>query len=236
MSSISSKINMSEYVVLSQLKRKMKSYLVEIGCENFKQSNFSKGLVISLVIVLEELLSDTLKYVIKNDIDGLYKISPLIINTIVNESSKYNFMLKYLKSYSKTIKYHESVFFNIKKVLDNLESKLGAKLMVESETKNMLSYIILSVQYDLINLTVCMVKYAKKRTVSVNPLNHSIKFLVHEDIYSKIDLKLDSMDEEKAIEIEVEVEAEEEVEEDEDEESKIVVDDSDEDSEDEESA
>ena len=233
MNSISSKINMSDYVVTSQLRRKTKSYLVEIGCENFKQSNFSKGLVISLVILLEELLSDTLKYVIKNDIDGLYKISPLIINTIVNESSKYNFMLKYLKSYSKTIKYHESVFFNIKKVLDNLESKYGAKLMVESETKNMLSYIILSVQYDLINLTVCMVKYAKKRTISIRPLNHSIKFLVHEDIYSKIDLKLDSMDDEKVIDVEVEEEVEDE---DEDEESKIVVEDEDEDSDDEESA
>ncbi len=208
MSSISSKLNMSDYVVLSQLKKKMKSYLIELGCDNFKQSNFSKGLVISLVIVLEELLSDTLKYVVKNDIDGLYKISPLIINTIVNESSKYNFMLKYLKSYSKTIKYHESVFFNIKKVLDNLESKYGAKLMVEPETKNILSYIILSVQYDLINLSVTMVKYAKKRTLSVGPLTHSIKFLIHEDIYSKIDLKLDSMDDEKAIEVEEEEEEE----------------------------
>jgi hypothetical protein len=199
---------MSDYVVLSQLKKKMKSYLIELGCDNFKQSNFSKGLVISLVIVLEELLSDTLKYVVKNDIDGLYKISPLIINTIVNESSKYNFILKYLKSYSKTIKYHESVFFNIKKVLDNLESKYGAKLMVEPETKNILSYIILSVQYDLINLSVTMVKYAKKRTLSVGPLTHSIKFLIHEDIYSKIDLKLDSMDDEKAIEVEEEEEEE----------------------------
>jgi hypothetical protein len=157
---------------------------------------------------LEELLSDTLKYVVKNDIDGLYKISPLIINTIVNESSKYNFILKYLKSYSKIIKYHESVFFNIKKVLDNLESKYGAKLMVEPETKNILSYIILSVQYDLINLSVTMVKYAKKRTLSVGPLTHSIKFLIHEDIYSKIDLKLDSMDDEKAIEVEEEEEEE----------------------------
>jgi len=223
MSSISSKLNMSDYVVLSQLKKKMKSYLVELGCDNFKQSNFSKGLVISLVIVLEELLSDTLKYVVKNDIDGLYKISPLIINTVVNESSKYNFVLKYLKFYSKTIKYHESVFFNIKKVLDNLESKYGAKLMVEPETKNILSYIILSVQYDLINLSVTMVKYAKKRTLSVGPLNHSVKFLLHEDIYSKIDLKLDSMDDEKVIEVE------------EEEDEKIIAEDSDEDS-DEESA
>ncbi len=220
MSSISSKLNMSDYVVLSQLKKKMKSYLTEIGCDNFKQSNFSKGLVISLVILLEELLSDTLKYVVKNDTDGLYKITPLIINTILNESSKYNFMLKYLKSYSKTIKYHESVFFNIKKVLDNLESKYGAKLMVEPETKNMLSYIILSSQYDFINLTVNMVKYAKKRTISIEPLNHSIRFLVHEDIYAKIDLKLDSMDDEKVVEVE----------EDESDEKVVVEDDSDSDS------
>ena len=159
MSNISSKLNMSDYVVLSQLKRKMKSYLLEAGCDKFKQSNFSKGLVISLVIVLEELLSDSLKYMVKNETDGLYKISPLIINTVINESSKYNFVLKYLKSYSQNIKYHESVFFNIKKVLDNLESKYGAKLMIESETKNLLSWIILSVQYDLINLSIIILKW-----------------------------------------------------------------------------
>jgi hypothetical protein len=209
MSSISSKLNITDYVVLSQLKRKMKSYLLEIGCDNFKQSNFSKGLVVSLVLILEELLSDSIKHVIKNEINGLYKISPLVLNLAINENSKYNFMLKYVKSYNQTIKYHDSVFFNIKKVLDNLESsKHGSKLMVESETKNLLSYIILSIQYELVNLTVSMVKYAKKRTLSVLPLLYGIKCLVHEDISSKVELKLDSMDE-KIIEVEVEEELEE---------------------------
>ena len=181
MSNISSKLNMSDYVVLSQLKRKMKSYLIEAGCDKFKQSNFSKGLVISLVIVLEELLADSLKYMVKNETDGLYKISPLIINTVINESSKYNFVLKYLKYYSQNIKYHESVFFNIKKVLDNLESKYGAKLMIESETKNLLSYIILSVQYRLIELSIIMVKYSKKKSLSIRPLIRGIEFLIHGD-------------------------------------------------------
>lgn len=209
MSSISSKLNITDYVVLSQLKKKMKSYLLEIGCDNFKQSNFSKGLVVSLVLILEELLSDSIKHVIKNEINGLYKISPLVLNIAVNENSKYNFMLKYLKSYNQMIKYHDSVFFNIKKVLDNLESKHGSKLMVESETKNLLSYIILSIQYELVNLTVSMVKYAKKRTLSVLPLLYGIKFLVHEDISSKVELRLDSMDE-KIVEVEEEVEVDEE--------------------------
>jgi len=192
---------MSEYVVLSQLKKKMKNYLIDINCDNFKQSNFSKGLVLSLVMILEELLNDSLKHVVKNEINGLYKISPLVINTTINEYSKYNFIYKYLKSYNQIVKYHDSVFFNIKKVLDNLESKHGSKLMVETESKNILSYIILSIQYDLINLTVNMVKYSKKRTLSSVPLLFSIKFLIHEDISSKIELKLDSM-EDKNIEVE----------------------------------
>ena len=131
MSRISSGLNITDYVSLSQLKKKMKSYLLDIECDNFKQSNFSKGLVISLVMTLEELLSDSLKHVIKNEINGLYKISPLVLNSTINEHSKYNFILKYLKSYNQIVKYQDSVFFNIKKVLDNLESKHGSKLMVE---------------------------------------------------------------------------------------------------------
>lgn len=218
MSKISSGLNMTEYVTLSQLKKKMKSYLIELGCDNFKQSNFSKGLVLSLVMILEELLNDSLKHVVKNEINGLYKISPLVLNMTINEHSKYYFMLKYIKSYNQVVKYHESVFFNIKKVLDNLESKHGSKLMVDPESKNLLSYIILSIQYELVNLSVNMVKYAKKRTLSIAPLLHGIKFMLHEDISSKIELKLDSM-EEKNIEIEeAEDEEKEETEETEDDE------------------
>lgn len=203
---------MSEYVILSQLKKKMKNYLIDINCDNFKQSNFSKGLVLSLVMILEELLNDSLKHVVKNEINGLYKISPLVINTTINENSKYNFIYKYLKSYNPIVKYQDSVFFNIKKVLDNLESKHGSKLMVEPESKNILSYIILSIQYDLVNLTVNMVKYSKKRTLSTVPLLFSIKFLLHEDISSKIELKLDSM-EDKNIEVEDDEEKEKDTEE-----------------------
>lgn len=212
MSRILNGLNMSEYVILSQLKKKMKNYLIDINCDNFKQSNFSKGLVLSLVMILEELLNDSLKHVVKNEINGLYKISPLVINTTINENSKYNFIYKYLKSYNPIVKYQDSVFFNIKKVLDNLESKHGSKLMVEPESKNILSYIILSIQYDLVNLTVNMVKYSKKRTLSTVPLLFSIKFLLHEDISSKIELKLDSM-EDKNIEVEDDEEKEKDTEE-----------------------
>jgi len=64
-----------------------------------------------------------------------------------------------------------------------------------------------------------MVKYSKKRTLSSVPLLFSIKFLIHEDISSKIELKLDSMEDKN---IEVEVEEDEDKEKDTEEEEEVV--------------
>ncbi len=218
MSQITSSLNISDYTSFAQLKKKVKSYLNEINCSDFKISNFSKGLVITLVMVLEELLSDCLKHVVKNETDGLYKITPLILNTVINDGSKYAFMLKYIKTFNSKLRFNDSIFFNIKKVLDNLESKYGTKLMITVDSANLVSYIILSLQYELVDLSVRMVRYSKKRTLNINALKSSSGFIFSEDIKSKVELKLDSIDEDKEkIEVEEE-EVEAEVEEDEEEE------------------
>ncbi len=218
MSQITSSLNISDYTSFAQLKKKVKSYLTEINCSDFKISNFSKGLVITLVLVLEELLSDCLKHVVKNETDGLYKITPLILNTVINDGSKYAFMLKYIKTFNSKLRFNDSIFFNIKKVLDNLESKYGTKLMISVDSANLVSYIILTLQYELVDLSVRMVRYSKKRTLNINALKSSSGFIFSEDIKSKVELKLDSIDEEKEkIEVEEE-EVEAEVEEDEEEE------------------
>ncbi len=213
MSKVTSNLNMSEYVSMAQIKRKLKSHLVELGCNDFKISSYGKGLVCGLVMVLEEILSDTIKYVSKDETNGLYKLNQGMIHTVINENTKYYFMLKYVKKYVSNIKYHDSVFFNIKKVLDNLESKYGSKLFVEHEARNYLSYIILSIQYELVDLSVRMVKYSKKRTLGVSVLGSSISFIIPQEISSKIELKLDGLDDEKNIEVEVDGDAEAEQEE-----------------------
>ncbi len=224
MSQITSGLNMSEYVSNAQLKKKIKSYLNEINCSDFKMSNYSKGLVITLVMVLEELLSDCLKHVVKNETDGLYKITPLILNTVINDGTKYSFMLKYIKTFNSKLRFSDSIFFNIKKVLDNLESKYGSKLMISPDSSNLICYIILTLQYEMVDLSVRMVKYSKRRTLNINVLKSSSGFIFSEDVKSKVELKLDSIDEdkEKNIEVEedgegVEIEAEAEVEDDEEE-------------------
>ena len=45
--------------------------------------------------------------------------------------------------------------------MDNLETKHGLKLMIEADTKNMISYILLSLQYEIIEWGLKFVKFAK---------------------------------------------------------------------------
>jgi hypothetical protein len=58
MSKVTNSLNMSEYVSNAQLKKKIKSYLNDINCSDFKLSSFSKGLVLSLVTILEDFIME----------------------------------------------------------------------------------------------------------------------------------------------------------------------------------
>ena len=86
--------------------------MTEQGYSEFKPSIFSQGLIITLVMVLEEIISDSIKNVSK-DKTGLYTINSLVLKNLFNESDKYDFINKYQKKYNSVIRYYESVFFNI---------------------------------------------------------------------------------------------------------------------------
>jgi hypothetical protein len=189
---INNKLKINEYVSIAQLKRKIKAYLVDQGNSDFKPSIFAQGLIVCLVMVLEELIADCLKDINKEK-SGLYTINQLIISNLFNSSDKYNFASKYIKKYSPVLRYHESIFFNINKVINNLEDKHGSKLMIDSEAKNIICYIILSLQYDIVGLSVNMVKYANRKTLNINVLEIVCSYIISNDISNKIKLKLDSI-------------------------------------------
>jgi hypothetical protein len=165
----SNKLKINEYVSINQLKKKLKNYLSEQGYSEFKPSIFSKGLIVTLVMILEEIISDSIKNVLK-DKTGLYTINNLILKNLFNESDKYYFVNKYQKKYNSVIRYHESIFFNIKKVMDNLETKHGSKLMIDQESRNYICYLILNLQYDIVDLALKMVKYSNRKTLNNNVL------------------------------------------------------------------
>lgn len=189
---INNKLKINEYVSIAQLKRKLKAYLAEQGNSDFKPSIFAQGLIVSLVMVLEELVADCLKSISKEK-SGLYTINQMILTNLFCSSDKYNFASKYMKKYSSTLRYHESIFFNFNKVIANLEDKHGSKLMVESEAKNTIAYIILSLQYDIVELSVSMVKYAGRKMLNTNVLDIVCSYIISNDISNKIKLKLDSI-------------------------------------------
>jgi hypothetical protein len=187
----------NNYCSLSQVKRKLKSHLCDTSHENLKINNFSQSIVFTLVDILDELINDSLKYVLKNDITGLYKLNTVVIKLVINEMPKYNICLKYLPKFSTSINYQDLLLFNYKKTLLNIENKLGNKLMIEHPTLNLISYLLLSIQYDLINLSVLFVEYSKKKTLSKNTLLCSMKSLLDDELSSKIKLKLDCVIQDK---------------------------------------
>ena len=180
----------SDYTVMSQLKKKIKEYLVEKGCQNFKISSFGQGIVLSLVYLLDEIYNDSIKLVEKN-LAGLYVINPLVFKSCI-DNEKYNFLRKYERKYSSIVRYKDSLFFNFNDTLAYLETVHGEKIMVEDKTKNLLAYYLLSFQYDLVDLCISTTKFAGKRTLGLKSLIMGLEYVLTQgDLFSKINLKLD---------------------------------------------
>lgn len=215
---MSTAITLNNYCTLSQVKRKLKGYLCDISHEYLKINNYGQSIVFTLVDMFNEIITDSLKYVCKNDITGLYKLNTVIVKLVINEMPKYHFLLKYLPKFNTSINYQDLLLFNYKKTLQFIESKLGNKLMIEYSTLNLISYLLLSLQYDLINLSVLFVDYSKKKTLSKNTLLNSVYSLLDEELSSKIKLKLDCAIQEKECAGEEDEEDEKEEEEEEEEE------------------
>jgi hypothetical protein len=211
MSKVENKCALSDIVVTSILKRKFKQYLTDAGYQDYRSTVFPKYLVVSLVMVLEELLSDCIEYVKKHETNGLYVIDQSMCLMILNKNNKYDVMLKYVKKYNSTVKYQDSVFFNYKKVVDSLESKYGDKLMIDQEARNFISYLLLSLQYELTELSLIMIVYSNRKSLSSDSLLCSYSFLFKE-LYSKIKLKLDSMVVAKGTDVDADGEAEDDTE------------------------
>ena len=213
MNQVSNKQELCKYVSMSVLKRKFKQYMIDEGYEGFKSSVFPKYLIVSLVMVLEELLTDCLEFVKKDDVTGLYTINQSMLLTVLNKNTKYDAFLKYIKKFDSTIKYQDAVLFNYRLVVDNLETKFGDKLMIDSDVKNFVSYLLIGLQYELIKLSLMMVQYSNRLTLTDKSLLCSLNFLFKE-MYPKIKLKLDSMkDTKETDEVDDEEQGEEQVEE-----------------------
>jgi hypothetical protein len=197
MDKVCNNLKLTDFCSITQMKRKFKSYLEEINYKEFKLNNFPHCLVVTLVILVEEFVSDSLKYLCKNEVNGLYTINQQVLKLMLNETNKYDFLMKYTRKYSSSIRYNDSLFFNLPKVLSNLETKFGEKLMLDNEAKNMICYYLLSLQYDFTNLALSIVKYSNRKTLNKTVLLNCCLFILDTSINSKIKLKLDSLDNDK---------------------------------------
>jgi len=189
-------LNTTDYITNVGLKRKFKNYLSEHNkYQDIKPNVYPKLLVTSLLVLLEDLVSDCLKFIKKNENNGLYTITSVYVKNLVFDidTDKYSFLRKYFNKYNKQVKYGELVFFNIKKAFDLLEEKYGAKLMVDHEAYNLICYLFVSFQYDIIDLSVRFIHYSKKCFMSQLSFLTALEYLVNDDLTTRLKLKLDSL-------------------------------------------
>ena len=183
----------TDYTSNVQLKKKVKSYLLDKNCNDIRLDAFPQHLIYVLVNILDEIVIDSLKYVEKHTINGLYVINNLILNTTLNESNKYLFCHKYLKNYNSVIKYEDNIMFNFTKLISNFEMVNGNKLHVEYEAKNLLCFLLVNIQYDILELAITILRYGTKKTMTKQLIIIVTKYLINNEISNKIKIKLDSL-------------------------------------------
>jgi len=189
MSKVISNLTFNDFGSKSLIKRKLKAYLEVRGLNNYKVSNFPMLISLSLVMLLEDLFTDCIPYIEKNLKTGLYVIENKFLPLVF---SKYEFLNKYLKSYNSQIRYDGNLLFNVDKVYKNLEYKVGEKIMVDNEAKNYFNYLLVCIQYDIINLSETIIVYSGKKTFNKAVFMSSLNYLFSNvDLIKRIKLKLD---------------------------------------------
>ena len=193
MDKLTNNVKITDYAPLSQMKKKIKQFLTDKGCEDIRLDNFSQNLAVSMVHILDELATDSLKYVTKHQLNGLYVVNKLMIDSTIAEFDKYHFCYKYIKKFNPIVRYEDSLLFNLSKVLAGFELINGNKLTFDAESRNFISFIMLSFQYDILELSVTILSYGSKKTMTKSLIVSCLKYILNNEISNRIDLKLDSL-------------------------------------------
>jgi len=184
---------MNSFGSKSVLKRNLKEYLTLKEYTNLKQNSFVFELSNVILIIMESLLKDCIEFVEKNDTNGIYNLKIDVLKLVVLE--KYDFLNKY-KSFNKLLFYKNNIFCNIDLLYLYIENLIGNKLMIDNMTKNYINYLLMSFQYDVVNLSCLCIDYSGKKTLSSKLLLTTLKYFIdNQNLFNLINLKLDCVKE-----------------------------------------
>ena len=189
MSKVSLNLNFNDFFSKNQMKKKTKMYFIEKGYENYKISKFSQYISLALIMFMEDFFTNGIAYISKNELNGLYIFKKKYMSLVF---TNYDFLQKYLSKYNDKIAYDGNLFFNVNKVYKNLEYKVGEKIMFEYEAKNYLNYLMVCIQYDIIEIAVSIISYNCKKTFTKDLFLLSLKYLFsNNEFLNKVNLKID---------------------------------------------
>ena len=171
------------------LKRNLKEYLTLNGYTNLKQNSFVFELTNVILIIMESLLKQCIEFVEKNETNGIYNLKMDVLKIVVLEN--FEFLNKY-KSFNNLILYKNNMFFNIDLLYTYVENIIGNKLMIDNMTKNYINFLLMSFQYDVVNLSCLCIDYSGRKTLSSKLLLTTLNFFIeNKNLFNLINIKLD---------------------------------------------
>ena len=171
------------------LKRNLKEYLTLKGYTNLKQNSFVFELTNVILILMESLLKNCIEFVEKNETNGIYNLKMDVLKIVILEN--YDFLNKY-KSFNNLVLYKNNMFFNIDLLYSYVENIIGNKLMIDNMTKNYINYLLMSFQYDVVNLSCLCIDYSGRKTLSSKLLLTTLNFFIeNKNLFNLINIKLD---------------------------------------------
>lgn len=174
-----------EFGSLTNLKKKFKAYIEN---ETIICGKYPQQLVECLLIIMESVILKCIDYIEKNPV-GLYVVKEQFLRNILNE---YSFFEKYNKKFDKIINYSENLFFNSELFYNAIEKKYGNKMMIDKQTKNLLNFMVVCLQSDIVTLSCKILNYINKRTLNSELLLLSFDYIIGEDYFmSQFKLKFD---------------------------------------------
>lgn len=180
---------------MTNVKRKIKTFLSEKDCADIRLGVFPQCLIATLYMVLDDIATNTIQYAVKHQTNGLYVVSMPMLLATLNGAIQFGFHNKYSRKYDPMVKYEDNLIFGLTKVMTSYEFINGTKLSFDVECKNYLAFIMMSLQYDVLELSILCMRTGGVKTMSKQLMMSIAGYVFGTELSNKITIKLDCMNE-----------------------------------------
>lgn len=143
-------------------------------------------------LIINDIIDNTLTKCKKNDIGlNILSYDDILSNITVNNELRQTYY-KYIFNYDHLLNY-TNIIAPFDYIKDYIDLEYPASLMLDYQTTNFISYLVVSIVNELLNIMYLMIKYAKKSYFTPNTLLTAISIIFRDPLKTKLLYKLEEI-------------------------------------------